>query len=65
MKKDTKEQLEKDNRSYLETNPRAQRSKAQEALIKAKELEAKKIASGKKWEVSPDGKTSYLRWKLI
>lgn len=61
MKKDTKADVAKDNRSYLETNPVALRSKAQEVLAKAKELEAKKIAAGKKWEVSPDGKTSYLR----
>lgn len=61
MKKDSKQKIEKDNRSYLETNPRALRSKAQEALIKAKEIEAGKLAAGKKWHVSPDGKTSYLR----
>jgi hypothetical protein len=51
----------KDNKSYLETNPVVLRSKAQEALKKAKALEAKKMAAGKKWHVSADGKTSYLR----
>lgn len=60
MKKHTKAEAEKDNRSYLETNPTFQRTKAQEALKKAKELEAKKLASGKKW-VKIDGKTEVLR----
>lgn len=60
MKKHTKSDLEKDNKSYLETNPVAQRTKAQEVLAKAKELEAKQLASGRKWQVSKDGKTSYL-----
>ncbi len=61
MKKHTKADVAKDNKSYLETNPVAQRSKAMEALEKAKALEAKKIAEGKTWHVSKDGKTSILR----
>lgn len=61
MKADSKQKQEKDNRSYLETNPIAQRNKAKEALQRAKELEAKKIASGKKWHVSADGKTAILK----
>jgi hypothetical protein len=61
MKKDSKQKIEKDNKSYLETNPVVLRSKAQAALKKAKELEAQKMAAGKKLHVSPDGKTSYLR----
>ncbi|MCI2229558.1 hypothetical protein MC378_10300 [Polaribacter sp. MSW13] len=60
MKKDSKQKLEKDNRSYLETNPSVQRSKALEALVKAKKLEAKKMAAGKKW-TRIDGKTEVLR----
>jgi hypothetical protein len=60
MKKDSKDDLLKDNKSYLETNPVAQRTKAQEVLIKAKELEAKKIAAGKKW-VRVDDRTEVLR----
>jgi len=60
MKKHTKADVEKDNRGYLETNPVAQRSKALKALEKAKQLEEKQIAAGKKWVVSPDGKTAYL-----
>jgi hypothetical protein len=60
MKIESKRKIEKDNRTYLETNPRAQRSLAFAALAKAKELEAKQIASGKKWHVSPCGKTSWL-----
>jgi hypothetical protein len=60
MKIESNQKQEKDNRSYLEANPRAQRSMAFVALAKAKELEAKQIASGKKWQVSPCGKTSWL-----
>jgi hypothetical protein len=60
MKYDSKQKVEKDNRSYLEANPIAQRTKAFEALAKAKLVEAAKIASGKKWFVSTDGKTSRL-----
>jgi len=60
MKKQSKQKIEKDNRSYLEVNPSVQRNKAKVALAKAKEIEAKQIAAGKKWHVSPDGKTSYL-----
>lgn len=52
---------EKDNKSYLETNPVAQRTKAQEVLAKAKKLEAEKIAAGKKWYTTKDGKTSFLK----
>lgn len=61
MKKESKQKKEKDNRSYLEVNPRALRAKAIAALAKAKEIDAGKIAAGKKWVISPDGKTSYLR----
>jgi hypothetical protein len=60
MKKDSKQKIEKDNRSYLEHNPAAQRTKAHAALAKAKEIEAQQIAAGKKWHISADGKTSYL-----
>jgi hypothetical protein len=60
MKKASKQKIEKDNRSYLETNPIALRTKAQAALVKAKAIEAEKIAAGKKWVTSSDGKTSYL-----
>ena len=59
MKKDTKEQLAKET-IFNEMNPIVQKSKAMQALKKAKELEAKQIAAGKKWIVSKDGKTSYL-----
>lgn len=60
MKKHTKADVEKDNKSYLETNPVVLRTKAQEALIKAKELDAKKMAAGKKW-IRIDHKTEVLR----
>ena len=40
---------EKDNKSYLEINPIAQREKALEVLAIAKKQEAEKIAAGKKW----------------
>lgn len=60
MKKHTKADVEKDNKSYLESNPVAQRTKAQEALAKAKALEAKKMAAGKKW-VKIDHRTEVLR----
>lgn len=52
--------MKKDNHSYLESNSLSQRNKALEALAKAKEVEAKKIASGKKW-VKIDGKTEVLK----
>jgi hypothetical protein len=60
MKRESKQKIEKDNRTYLETNPRALRSMAFAALAKAKELEAKKIEAGQQWHVSPCGKTSWL-----
>lgn len=59
MKKESKEQHEKDNKSYLETNPVAQRTKAQEVLKLAKEQEKAKIAAGKKWQ-RVDHKTEKL-----
>ena len=60
MKKDTKEQLEKET-IFNELNPVRQRNTALEVLKKAKVMEAEKLAKGKKWHVSADGKTSYLR----
>lgn len=59
MKKDTKKELE-NNSIFNESNPVVQKNQAQKALAKAKEIEAKKIASGKKW-VRIDGKTEALR----
>lgn len=61
MKNNIKDIKNKDNRSYLEINPTAQRNKALEALAKAKKVEADRIAAGKKWYVSADHKTSVLR----
>lgn len=61
MSKETKIPEDKDNRSYLQPNPIMQKNKAQEALAQAKMLEAKQLAAGKKWVVSADGKTSYLK----
>tara|TARA_R110002096_G_scaffold369525_1_gene562762 strand:- start:392 stop:565 length:174 start_codon:yes stop_codon:yes gene_type:complete len=52
--------LDKEDKSYLETNPVALRSKAKEVLEKAKKLEAVKVAAGKKWFFI-DGKTQVLR----
>lgn len=51
---------EKDNLSYLETNPVALREKAIEVLAIAKKQEAEKIAAGKKW-TRIDHKTEVLK----
>ena len=59
MKKDTKEQLAKET-IFNEMNPIVQKSKAMQALAKAKALEAEQLANGSTWQVSADGKTSYL-----
>jgi hypothetical protein len=59
MKKDTKEQLEKES-IFNDNNPVIQKSKAQKALEIAKEMEAKQIAAGRTWHVSDCGKTSRL-----
>jgi hypothetical protein len=50
----------KDNNSYLHLDRPDEKTKAQEALEKAKALEAKKMAKGKKW-VRIDHKTEVLR----
>jgi hypothetical protein len=50
----------KDNKSYLHLDRPDEKNKAQQALAKAKALEAKKMANGKKW-VRVDHKTEVLR----
>ncbi len=60
MKKETKEQFEKDNKSYLESNPATQRAKAQKVLKRAKEQDAEKLAAGKKF-VKLNPRTRVLR----
>ncbi len=60
MKKHTKADVDKDNRSYLQTNPKDLREKAKEALAKAKALDVQKMANGKKF-VRVDHKTQVLR----
>ncbi|MEX6627546.1 hypothetical protein PG913_08385 [Tenacibaculum pacificus] len=60
MKKETKETLEKDNKTYLESNPIGQRDKAQKVLEKAKAQEMAQLALGKKW-IKVDGRTEVLR----
>lgn len=60
MKKQTKTEAVNENHSQLQLNPVALREKALEALAKAKELDAKKIAAGKKW-VRIDHRTEVLR----
>ena len=60
MKKDTKQAAKKDNHGYLCLNNLADKTKAAIALAKAKDLEAKKLANGKKW-VRLDAKTEVLR----
>lgn len=42
--------MEKDNRSYLETNPQKLRNDALEVLKIAKEQEKQKLKSGKKFQ---------------
>tara|TARA_R110002126_G_scaffold78629_1_gene195627 strand:+ start:13896 stop:14162 length:267 start_codon:yes stop_codon:yes gene_type:complete len=59
MKKDTKEDLA-NNSIFNESNPVVQKSKAMQALEKAKALEAEKLANGKKW-VRIDHKTEVLK----
>jgi hypothetical protein len=59
MKKDTKEQLAKES-IFNDSNPIIQKRKALLALKKAKELDANKIAAGKKM-VRIDHRTQVLR----
>lgn len=59
MKKNIKELVVKES-IFNEINPSIQKTKAAKALEKAKELEAEKLASGKKW-VRMDHKTEVLR----
>lgn len=60
MKKHTKEQVLKENEAAMQLNPEYQKQKAKEVLKTAKEIEAKKLAAGKKW-VRIDHRTEVLR----
>lgn len=60
MKKHTKEQVIKENQAAMQLNPEYQKQIAKEVLKRAKEMDAEKIASGKKW-VRIDHRTEVLR----
>lgn len=60
MKKNQKPSEKKDNNSYLHLEEPNHKSKAMQALAKAKALEAEKLASGKKW-LRINAKTEVLR----